>query len=806
MIYRLERLIRSLRRSVSRSEWSMRLLRLARHEGAGSGAGLVLVQIDGLSFTEASQAIQAGKMPHLARLLERERYSLAPTFSGVPSNTPAFQGELFFGVKASVPSFSFLHRDENRIFRMLDQSSAAEIEERLRNRGEPLLAGGSAFSDIFTGGAEEPNYCASTFGWSEALGSINPLRLGLFAALHPYSFVRTAAYSAIETGLALGDFIRGWRRGHPLVNELRFVPTRVLAAALLREVVTSGAKVDLARGLPIVHVNLVGYDEQAHHRGPASGFARWTLQGIDDAISRIWRAARRSESRDYDVWIYSDHGQADVVPFEEATGRPIEEAVASVLDRWRPSPADARRMPFPFIASPRREPRLESRLMRLFPAHHASRDGARGPEATPGRDVTVTAQGPIGSIYVSYQLGPEERDQIARELVAAGIPLVVRRSESGGVVAWSDEGSFRLPDQAEHVLGADHPFLSEAARDLEDLARHPHAGEFVIFGWRRGAQALTFADERGAHGGAHPEEVRGFAALPVDAPLPDPGAAALRAGDLRAAALHHLGRVELPPRCSVRPSRSPRTLRIMTFNVHSCLGMDGRISPRRVARVIAQFAPDIVALQEVDAGRPRTRGEDQAHLIAKFLQMDFHFHPSVHIEEERYGNAVLTHFPMRLVRAAGLPGLPGLEPRGALWVDIDVDGSPLQLLATHFGLRRRERRLQAEALLGPDWLGSPDCRAPTILCGDLNSMPGSAVCNMLGRRLLDAQTARFGARPHKGFPARFPSVRIDHIFVDPAIRVVRAEIGGTELARAASDHLPLVAELLVPGAEAPADQ
>jgi endonuclease/exonuclease/phosphatase family metal-dependent hydrolase len=103
--------------------------------------------------------------------------------------------------------------------------------------------------------------------------------------------------------------------------------------------------------------------------------------------------------------------------------------------------------------------------------------------------------------------------------------------------------------------------------------------------------------------------------------------------------------------------------------------MDGKLSPERIARVIAQYGPDIVALQELDVCRARTGGTHQARLIAKALRMAFHFHPVIRMEEGLYGNAILTPLPMKLLKAQRLPGLPHrprLEPRGALWAAIDA--------------------------------------------------------------------------------------------------------------------------------------
>ena len=110
--------------------------------------------------------------------------------------------------------------------------------------------------------------------------------------------------------------------------------------------------------------------------------------------------------------------------------------------------------------------------------------------------------------------------------------------------------------------------------------------------------------------------------------------------------------------------------RIVSYNVHRCLGVDGKLSPKRIADVIAACEPDIVALQELDVGRARTGAIDQAHSIAEALGMQMHFHPALRVMEEQYGDAILTARPSRIIKAGPLPGLAGwlhMEPRGALW-------------------------------------------------------------------------------------------------------------------------------------------
>lgn len=239
-------------------------------------------------------------------------------------------------------------------------------------------------------------------------------------------------------------------------------------------------------------------------------------------------------------------------------------------------------------------------------------------------------------------------------------------------------------------------------------------------------------------------------------------------------------------------------IRIMTYNVRSCTGMDGKTSPFRIAEVIAAYNPDIVALQELDVKRIRTGVVDQPMVISESLKMFFHFAASLELEEEQYGNAILSRFPMRLKNAGALPTLPyrtDLERRSALWAAVFVGGRELQIINTHLGLRLTERLAQAKALVGPDWLGSPACRTPLILCGDLNSLPVSPVYRRLSRITRDVQRSVKGKRPKKTWPGFLPFYRIDHIFYSPEFAVRDFAVPRTKLTRIASDHLPLIAEM-----------
>jgi endonuclease/exonuclease/phosphatase family metal-dependent hydrolase len=757
---------------------------------------LVLIQIDGLSHRQLESAFRNGRMPFLAHLREKERHRLHHLYSGMPSNTPAVQGELFYGVKGVVPAFSFQDRRSGEIRRMFDPDSAAMVERALLEQGEPLLKGGSSYSNIFTGGAAESHFCPASLGWDSVLKAANPFSLAFLVLTNALSALRTAILLVVEGLIAIVDVVRGLIDGRDLFKELMFVPTRVVICILLRELITIGAELDASRGLPIIHLNYLGYDEQAHRRGPKSRFAHWSLKGIDGCISRIWHAAKRSNRRSYDIWVYSDHGQEEVVPYPVLWGRSLDEAVAEVFKQVVQGSGVK-----PAV-DPKGEQSQRVRLLASGAAQRVLRVYSPSEAAPDNQDVIIASMGPIALVYLRRALSREARDQVAMELVdTAKVPLVLAVDGKREVTAWTRAGTFSLSDQSAEILGGDHPFLAEVTRDLAALCHHPDAGDLALCGWAKGTQPCSFALENGSHGGPGPEETGAFALLPGDTPFARLERAFLRPGDLRAAARQLLERkvssFTAPRRAETAKGRR---LRLMTYNVHGCVGMDGKLSPERIARVIAEHAPDVVALQELDIGRSRSGWIDQAQSIARHLEMEFHFHPVLSVEEELYGNAVFSTIPMRLIRAERLPGLGGLghlEPRGALWVAVEIAGTEVHIINTHLGLLPGERRVQAEALLGDDWVGGMKCASPKILCGDFNALPSSPVYRRFSASLQDAQTMLQQQRPRKTYSGRYPTARIDHVFVGSGIEVLGIEVPSAHTARVASDHLPLVVDLLI---------
>lgn len=796
-----------LRRLFADGELSARILKLSKSHGTSAEPGLIMIQIDGLSKSELEKAFQNNEVSFLKKLMSKEKYHLHSLYTGLPSTTPAIQGELFYGVKQIVPAFYYFDKILNRPIKMLEWKSVEDIEKRLKEEGEGLLTDGSSYSNIFSGGAKEAHFCAASLGLSKIWKNVHIIRFILLSIVHTITFIRIIILTVYEIILSLIGFLKGIWDKKNLWIEFKFIFLRVSICILLRELITLGVRIDIARGLPIIHLNFLGYDEHAHHRGPSSKDAHNALQGIDQAIETIYQVSLHSTRRQYDVWIYSDHGQDNVESYRSNEGKTVGRVVKKIYSDFlltknlsntneQPATEHVEDLGVQFTRA--------GYLGHWF--HNLSLLKKEEMFVTKDAEIFISAIGPTAQIYITRKLSLEDKRNLALAFIQKGsIPLVMIPEDVGKVRAWNKKGEFVLPEQSPQVIGSSHPYLNEVTKDLIELCHHPHAGEFTLCGWSPDEKPISFPLEYGAHAGPGIGETDAFLLTPKDIPFNQKNDSFITTSELRRSALKFLKRKNVsevihPAEKAPDILKPKSAIRLMTYNVHSCVGMDGKLSVERIARVIARYEPDIVALQELDCGRIKTSSLDQPHLIAKHLEMLYHFHPSIDIEEEKYGNAILSRYPIQMMAAKSLPALMSndyFEPRGALWVKIKINNISINIINTHLGLLQKEAVKQAEVLMGNHWLKHAECRGPVILCGDFNTTPNSECWNLIHQNLQDVSLKiNQKQRPFTWF-SHLPLRAIDHIFVSSEVEVVQVEAPKSDLNRQASDHLPLIADLRI---------
>jgi endonuclease/exonuclease/phosphatase family metal-dependent hydrolase len=242
-----------------------------------------------------------------------------------------------------------------------------------------------------------------------------------------------------------------------------------------------------------------------------------------------------------------------------------------------------------------------------------------------------------------------------------------------------------------------------------------------------------------------------------------------------------------------------RSVRVLCYNIHWALGMDGKYDVGRIADVIKAVKPDLVSLQEVDVGVKRSARVHEVQRLVELTGLAGYFGPTQHFEGGLFGNAVLTSLPLRYVQIHPLPyteATPKLQtyPRGAIAVTVTApDGKPLRFVSTHFQHNVSDDRV-AEANEVNNLFAADGDSLRTILAGDMNAKPDEQPIRILLERWTNA-----GESPlEPTVPVENPTSRIDYIFYRNAanFRLKEARVIPELIA---SDHRPVFAELELVG-------
>jgi len=226
---------------------------------------------------------------------------------------------------------------------------------------------------------------------------------------------------------------------------------------------------------------------------------------------------------------------------------------------------------------------------------------------------------------------------------------------------------------------------------------------------------------------------------------------------------------------------------VASYNIHRCIGMDGRHDPERVVRVIRQLQADVVGLQEVES--QFGPGSDLPHVeyLAEATGMTAIPGPTVWRDDALYGNVLLTTHELQSIEYVDL-SVDGREPRGAIQVELDVHGRRACIVATHLGLTALERNHQVDTLLQTL---PPQAVQIFVLMGDFNEWyPFRRLLRSLHRRLGKTTAPRT-------YPSPYPVLALDRIWIRPQKAVKTIRVHRSPLARIASDPLPIKAEIEV---------
>jgi len=521
------------------------------------GRGLVMLEIDGLSYHHVKAAIADGRLPTLKRLMERERFHLSRFDCGIPSQTSACQAGILFGDNSDIPAFRWYDKDEQKLY--VSGSDAAMLNRRYA-KGSGLLRGGASINNMLDGDAlKSVLTLADLFDGDEEEKARRAEDIYLLM-LNPYFLGRTIIFFLMEV---VRELWQGWQQRRqniqPRLNRLAhgYPFVRAATTVLMRDMAANLAILDILRGAPSIYVTWPGYDEVAHHSGPWTRDAFRVLATYDQIIARIDRTIREKAPRPYDLIILSDHGQSCGATFEQRYGLSLKEFIEQQLPQGT-TVAQSIGGDTGITSLTAASGELENIKQRgvggaggralVRGGQRMLERGVRPREAITvasgaDRPAQVTAYGSGNLAQVYFDLHPRkirlpELDAAYPGMVDAlvrhaGIGLVCGYDEQGAPVALGKQGRRNLHTGA--VAGEDpllpyapadpqtygHASVETRAWQVRRVMDFPHAGDLMVISTLYPDGSVAALEELiGNHGGLGGEQTDAFLFHPPDLIVP----------------------------------------------------------------------------------------------------------------------------------------------------------------------------------------------------------------------------------------------------------------------------------------------
>ncbi|MFL6274656.1 MAG: endonuclease/exonuclease/phosphatase family protein [Blastocatellia bacterium] len=238
-------------------------------------------------------------------------------------------------------------------------------------------------------------------------------------------------------------------------------------------------------------------------------------------------------------------------------------------------------------------------------------------------------------------------------------------------------------------------------------------------------------------------------------------------------------------------------LRVVTYNVHRCRGMDRRVRPQRIVEVLGEINADVIALQEVLSIPDGRSEDDQARFIAEQLKLLHTVGGTRRLRGGIYGNVILSRWPILATHNYDI-SVRGREQRGCLRADLEVAGSRLMhVFNVHLGTAYLERRHQGRRLIDEAILNHQELAGPRLMLGDFNEWTRGLASRLLASHLVSADV-RLHLPRSRTYPGVLPLLHLDHIYYEDSLQLEAMTLFRSRLSLLASDHLPLVADFQLP--------
>ena len=507
--------------------------------------GLVMLEIDGLSYHHMKRVIADGWMPNIKQMIDDDGYSLARVDCGLPSQTSACQSGIMFGDNYDIPAFRWFDKDQNKL--MVSSKDATEINARYA-KGNGLMRKGTSINNMMNGDAYKSMLTLAGIRTDDPEEKKQRARDIYLLMLDPYFITRTIILFIWDI---LVELFQGFRqrikKEQPRLNRLHkaYPVLRAACTVFMRDVAANLAKLEIIRGSPSIYVTWPGYDEVAHHSGPWTRDAFGALKQYDEVIGNIRKTILEKASRPYELVILSDHGQSFGATFLQRYGYELKEFIEKQL------PEGARAVQV--AGGDDGTPSMGAMAAELENVQEQGVGGKIGNTMTKGAanllnkganirysevnaaepaNVTVCGSGNLAQVYFDLYL----RKITLNELNTAYpgmVAAVVGHEGVGFVVTYDDDqtpivlGKRGQRNLHTGVVTGEDPLAAYGngdfrARQVRRVADFPHTGDLMVMSTLYPDGTVAAMEELiGNHGGLGGEQTDAFILHSMDMPVPE---------------------------------------------------------------------------------------------------------------------------------------------------------------------------------------------------------------------------------------------------------------------------------------------
>ncbi len=506
--------------------------------------GMVLLEIDGLSYERMQKAIDTGLMPSVHELVKKNSHCLSFYDCGLPSQTSSCQAGILFGNNSAIPAFRWYDKRLRRMLVSNHLEDAAVIND-FHSNGKGLLRGGSSINNLMNGDAARTLLTLSTLAGVSKIQTERATDLFNSFWLNPYTFARAIALSIVDLVREVVQSLRQMvLNEQPRINRLYggYPFLRVITNVFLRDLATYAVMQEIIRGTPIIYTTFVGYDEVAHHAGPDTSDAMRTLLSYDRQVRHVLQTIDQLAPMDYDLFILSDHGQTIGATFRQRYGTTLSELIDTLtVPDVSVSEMKTQEAGQSFVkallselnlANNTLEEKKNTRIRRA--AMQATMKTLGGMDEMPPSasveqsEIVVCASGCLAHVYfstlnqdkVSLDAIETAHPNLIQSLVQhAGIGFLVGYDDDGNVLMLGKNGARNLTTGA--VSGNDPlaPFDKPDFRveQILRLAQFDNAGDLILNStlYEDGSVA-AFEELVGSHGGLGGQQTHAFILHPCN--------------------------------------------------------------------------------------------------------------------------------------------------------------------------------------------------------------------------------------------------------------------------------------------------